>query len=289
MMLEGLKKRVSPEILDKYQIICSRVRDMDPTKEKILWFHDVWNDPENRHLQNPENHKLFKKFVFVSYYQYATYLTAFNLKPSQCAVLKNAIEPIEGPILKPTNKINLIYHTTPHRGLELLYPAFDYLSNKYDNLHLDIYSSFAIYGWGQRDAEYKELIDLCKKHPNITYHGARPNEEVREKLKEAHIFAFPSIWPETSCIAAIEAMSAGCLVVAPDYAALPETLLGQGWLYRYDEDKQRHLNLFTTYLNHAIVNVNKIDSIAIKSYADPNYNWDFRIKQWEELFESLKD
>ena len=41
----------------------------------------------------------------------------------------------------------------------------------------------------------------------MTYHGFKPNDVVRKALSEAHIFAYPSIWVETSCISAIEAMS----------------------------------------------------------------------------------
>ena len=49
-MFERLKKELDPKLLDNFQIICSRVRDLED-KKRILWLHDLWNDPENQHLK----------------------------------------------------------------------------------------------------------------------------------------------------------------------------------------------------------------------------------------------
>ena len=93
----------------------------------------------------------------------------------------------------------------------------------YDNVHLDVFSSFNAYGWAERDEPYQELFDKIEAHPQMTYHGFKPNNIVRNALQKAHIFAYPSIWMETSCIALMEAMSAGLMCVHPNLAALPET------------------------------------------------------------------
>ena len=44
-----------------------------------------------------------------------------------------------------------------------------------------------------------------------------------ENLNNYHIFAYPNIWEETSCISAIEAMSAGLYCIMTNYGALFET------------------------------------------------------------------
>ena len=160
---------------------------------------------------------------------------ALGVPYSESVVIKNAIDPIEHHE-KPKDKINLIYHTTPHRGLDILYAVYEQLAKNRDDIHLDVYSSFNVYGWPQRDVEFKPLFDKLEAHPNITYHGAVPNSEVREALKKAHIFAYPCTWVETSCISAIEAMSAGCAVVCPNLGALPETTSNFGIMYPFDED-----------------------------------------------------
>jgi len=292
MMKYGLYDRLDPEVRDKVQIICSRVRNVDSNRPSLLWLHDMFNDPESQHLQDLKSREQFEKLVFVSNFQKTQYELAYGLRPSEYIILKNCITPIE-PHQKPDPKeqVNIIYHTTPHRGLELLVPVFIELCNHFDNIVLDVYSSFNIYGWPERDADYEQLFQQCREHPKINYHGYQPNDVVREALKKAHIFAFPSIWPETSCIAAMEAMSAGALIVHPDFAALPETTAGFGITYSMHEDPQTHANIFIQVLAQTIEKVgtpeiaNRVE--FQKAYADAFYNWDTRLPQWNSLLTNI--
>jgi len=291
MMQRALAARLDPELLNQYQIIASRVRDIDPDKKTILWLHDMFNDPEVQHLKDGgwEN---FDKLVYVSHWQKSTYEMGLGIPSSAGIVLQNAIEPFDGEIEKPKDRINLIYHTTPHRGLELLWPAYEALSKEYgDKIHLDVFSSFEAYGWPQRDEPYKELFEALDNHEHVTYHGYQPNEVVREALKKAHIFAYPSIWPETSCIAAIEAMAAGCITVTSTLAALPETCANFAWLYNFDESENRHANVHFGMLKAAIdgywnddVQTNLYNQ---RAYFNLWYNWNFRQRQWEGLLNGL--
>jgi len=291
MMKYGLYDRLDPSIRDEVQIICSRVRDVDPDRPSILWLHDMFNDPEAQHLTDEEARERFAKLIYVSNYQKTQFDLAYGIKPSESVIMPNCIEPIE---LKPKNyndEIRLIYHTTPHRGLELLVPCFVELAKHYDNIVLDVYSSFKIYGWDQRDTDYQHLFDICEEHPRINYHGYQSNDVVRKALQDSHIFAYPSIWPETSCIAAIEAMSAGCIVVHPDFGALPETLAKFGISYSMHEDPNTHANIFCQVLAAAIEKIgtpemqNRIE--YQKGYADAFYSWESRIPQWEGLIRGI--
>ena len=293
MMRSQLYSRVDPDLLDKFQIICSRVRWIDPKKPTILWCHDTWDDPESQHLKEEERRARFEKFVFVSNYQLSTYNLALQVPYAQSFVMQNAIEPIE---LKDKNKdqIKLIYHTTPHRGLNVAVAAIMELAKNYgDKIHFDVFSSFEAYGWKDRDKEFEDLFNNIREHPQMTYHGYQPNEKVREALQEAHIFAYPSIWPETSCIAAIEAMSAGCQVVCPNFAALPETTANFATMYQWSEDIQFHANVFANMLNAAIQNHYDENTqrklLYQKNYTDNFYNWDLRANQWTGFLQGLSN
>lgn len=242
MMRERLLKNVDSDLLSNYAIHFSRPREMYKDVKNIFYCHDLALDPENKVLRDG-GWKKFDHFVFVSYWQRDQYVLVYGIPYSKCTVIQNAVELEFVHTKKPTDEIRFIYHTTPHRGLELLYPIFDALSKEYDNIHLDVYSSFKIYGWEQRDKPYEALFEKLNAHPHITYHGSKSNEEVLRALKDAHIFLFPSIWQETSCIAMIEAIRSGVVVVHPSYAALPETAAGATIMYDYTEIVNDHANI----------------------------------------------
>jgi glycosyltransferase involved in cell wall biosynthesis len=125
----------------------------------------------------------------------------------------------------------------------------------------------------------------------MTYHGWQPNDVIREALKKAHIYAYPSIWPETSGISVIEAMSAGCNIICPNLAALPETCANFAVMYNWTEDNNQHANMFAGILNMVIdqywADFNQSRLQYQKMYTDTFYNWDMRAKQWIDFLESL--
>lgn len=290
-MFEGLMSRLPKDLTDQFNIICSRVREENVSKDKknILWLHDTWDDPESQHLKDRKSLARFDSLVFVSHYQQSTYNLGLSVPYDKGIVLQNAIVPIE-PHEKPNGTVNLIYHTTPHRGLELLVPVAEYLADKGLDFHLDVYSSFGIYGWPQRDEPYEPLFDRIRKHGQMTYHGWQPNSVIREALKKAHIYVYPSIWPETSGISVIEAMSAGCNVICPSLAALPETCANFGVMYNWTEDNNKHANAFAgilaTVIRECRAEFNQERLRFQKIYFDTFYNWDFRARQWQDFLES---
>ncbi len=292
LMNKALYERVDNDLLDEFYIIKSRVSWIDKDKPNVLWLHDTWDDPEVQHLKEQESRDRFAKLVFVSNYQLATYNLAMGVPYKDAIVLRNAIDPIEYKE-KDKDVIRIIYHTTPHRGLNLVIAAVKAIAEEMgDKIHLDVYSSFEAYGWKERDKPYEDLFEEIRQHPQMTYHGFQSNDVVRSALQEAHIFAYPSVWPETSCISAIEAMSAGCEVVCPNFAALPETTGNFARMYQFNEDMNEHANTFANQLFQAIVehrdeNLQK-KLMFQKNWVDNFYNWDLRAAEWTNMLQSIK-
>lgn len=289
LMKRNLESQLDPELLKHFHITASRYRGGDPSKINLYWLHDLPGDPESDHLANGGWNN-FERLIFVSNWQWQNYQAYYGIPWHKAIVLQNAIDPIQN-VQKSRDKIKLIYNTTPHRGLELIVPVFDALCKRFDNIELDVFSSFKAYGWEQRDEPYKQLFKMCEDHPKINYHGFQPNDVVRKALAEAHIQAYPSIWAETSCIALMEAMSAGCMCVHPNYAALPETAANWTWMYQWQQDKRDHANVAYGYLANAIENYwsegIQTRVAGQKSYADVFYGWELRKHQWNALLTSI--
>jgi UDP-glucose:(glucosyl)LPS alpha-1,2-glucosyltransferase len=283
-----LAKRLDPELLKEFHIVNSRVRELDNSKIRILWAHDLAADPEANHLLNGGWNK-FHRIVFVSNYQMNSFIDKFGIPYSKCVVIQNAINPIEYSE-KDNSVIKIGYWSTPHRGLSILVPVFKKLAEDNPNIQLDVFSSFKIYGWEQQDEQFKDLFDECKNHPQINYHGSVGNSVIREYTKTAHILGYPSIWKETSCIVLMEAMAAGMLCVHPNYAALPETAANWTYMYPMQEDLNAHAFSFYNALGTAIHSIEDDDQSRLKSqsaYANVFYNWDMRVHQWNALLQSL--
>lgn len=294
-----MHKRLPKELLERFQIIHSRPRQIRDDLKKILVLHDLHADPEVQHLKEGGWNR-YDKLVFVSNWQLQMYNAYLGVPYSKSLVIKNAINPINVTDAdKKSDKVKIIYHTTPHRGLNILYAVFEILAKEFDFIELDVYSSFKLYGWEQRDEQYKELFDKLRAHPQINYHGSVSNDEVKKALTKAHIFAYPSTWQETSCISLMEAMSAGCLCVHPNYAALHETAANWTQMYQWNESINEHASVFHNNLRHAIsvcrnsmyADIEQPSSAwsfrSQKAYADAFYSWDYRTREWIDLLNLL--
>lgn len=291
LLMTRLYKEFGDDYLSQFQVIPSRMKDLDEKKIRVLWLHDLASDPMNDHLSN-SGWKKFHKIVFVSYIQREEFIMKYNIPLSRTTVLHNAIDPIQVNIEeKPKDRLNIVYHTTPHRGLGILIPVFNKLLENRPNLFLHVFSSFKIYGWDDRDKQFEPLYDEIRKSDRMKYYGTVSNEKVREHLKDMHIFAYPSVWSETSSLCLMEAMSAGCACVHSSLGALPETAANWTMMYDFDEDINRHANVFYAVLDNMINIIEKnypiIELKSQKSYADLFYSWDLRKLQWRDLFENL--
>ena len=290
-----LAQIIDPELLSHFQIISSRVRELDPTKIRIFWAHDLAEDPESNKFKDQTFRDSIHKNVFISDWQYQRYQLIHGIGyNTNSIVLESGIEPAPENVfdMKDKKKIRIVYTSTPQRGLELLIPCFSKLCEFHDDIHLDVFSSFKIYGWDQADEQFEPLYEQIRNHPQMTYHGFVPNEELKAYLNTADIFAYPSIWLETSCRAMLEAMSAGLVCVHPNFGALPETSGGLNIMYQGDfNDKNKHAGLFARHLAAAINFVRNGDHQSMikynKLFVDSRYNIDRIKNQWELMLNDM--
>jgi len=283
-----LFKRLPEEYKEKFQFVVSRVQELEE-RPRLYWLHDLALDPVHSILTSTGGLDLFEKLIFVSNWQQQMFQTLLNVPYSKGIVIKNAIDPIPKHEKTKDGPLQLMYCSTPQRGLDVLMMTLDLLDRT--DFHLHVFSSFKIYGWEQRDADYENLFQLCKQDPRVSYYGSVPYEDLRQHWTNMHILAYPSTWQETSCRVAMEAMSAHCAVVTSNWGALPETLGEYGYMYTYTENKEEHAERFADHLEDVMDsywtdNVQKnLDNAQEYSYT--HYSWSKRIDQWVDFLDNL--
>ena len=289
---KSIAKRIAEEcdqgLLTQLQVFHDST-EPDPLRKSILVIHTLPDDPEVQHLKDGGWRK-YNKLVFASHWQQEQFYLYFGIPYSQGTVLYNGIDPIELHSKEDPSKGNLtlIYNLPPERGLDYLYVAFNQLCNEFDNLDLRVFCDF-----DTQDKSYKELKGLVNNHPNITYSKRVSNDKIRDELQKAHIFAYPCVWQETSCISMIEALSAGCYCVHPALGALKETSLGITHMYSFQDERQKHIDSFYVELKRAILLHNhsfdyiRSNTETTKAIADFKYDWTAKKDQWNSLFEQI--
>lgn len=261
------------------------------SKSNVLWQHLNYSDESLGGLQDPGFVNSIDAFVYVSNWQFEKFNYSFKLPTQHSYVIKNAINPIEF-IEKPKGKIKLIYTSTPFRGLDILLEAFSRLDR--DDVELDVYSSNIIYGSGYAEHvgnAYDQLFDRAKGMKNVNYKGYATNEEIHKALQEAHIFAYPSTFEETCCLAMVEAGAAGCNLVTTNLGALFETGSEYATMIEMQRHPEKLVSNYVIALNEAIDNYwSNSNQELIKEQSDfynKFYNWDRRAVEWERLFDKL--
>lgn len=96
------------------------------------------------------------------------------------------------------------------------------------------------------------LYDRCRASPGIEYVGSIPQPKLAQEMKGATVFAYPTRFAETACIAALEAMAAGAVVISSDHGALSETTNGFGRLIAADPDQSRFLARFAAVVGSVL-------------------------------------
>lgn len=170
-----------------------------------------------------------------------------GVDPGRVDVLRNAVAPAfaglfadGAPILaaKATPPAGA-FTSAPHKGLSALLRIWPEIRRRAPDFTVRVFSSHRIYGPRGRsafDARWPAVLDECRRTPGVDYVGPVSQTRLAEALKGLSVLVFPNTFPETSCIAALEALAAGCIVVSCALGALPETCGSHGRLLQPGPD-----------------------------------------------------
>ena len=114
-----------------------------------------------------------------------------------------------------------------------------------------------------------------------------------QALRRATMLAYPNTFAETSCIAMMEAMAAGCAVVTSDVGALPETGAGFIDLTPPLADADAHAEAFADRVIQLLA-ARQADPAGTEArmqaqvaYVVAENNWPRRAEQWTAWLSGL--
>lgn len=191
------------------------------------------------------------------------------------------------------NKKRLIYASRPERGLLfMLEEVWPRLLQADPELELSICGyDMKAYAHFSPDllSLYEHCNELIRKLSRVTDHGALTKAEYYRLLSSAAVMIYPSIFPEISCIAALESMALGVPIVTSDDFALKETIpydrvagtpADKGYAERF---VQRTLDILRLPL------LNRQLSRQGREWVEGRYQWKQVAAEWEsralQLFE----
>jgi glycosyltransferase involved in cell wall biosynthesis len=285
LMALAMEKNILPEIPELAEwnwILAPGKINLREDGKNIAWVHLGEFEGDLSWLCDP----LVEHVIFVSYYQFQRFTEMYpNLDQSKCHVIKNAIDPIVPQYETNKDKIKLVFHPEPYRGLDILLMAFNLLKDLPD-LELHIFGDMdsSTIEWEQKAKDRIKYLSL--EDHRIEFHGRASNQEIRDFLPTADIFAYPSKWRETSCLALIEAMCAGLNCITNSFTVLPETGIGLTTIYPFTYVDQDQAKMLAMLIRDA-VEQSRSDSIKKElqtAIANEYYSWETRLKDWQDFY-----
>lgn len=276
------------------------LRETGVTRPLILWTGHADDQPAMEPLEYSRERKAWNGFAFVSQWQLEEYCRAFWVPREKSRVMRNAIAPAfaasrpSEPWFARGEPPILVYTSAPYRGLNVLLAAFPAIRANIPGTRLRIFSGLSTTRGGADEDQYRDLHRQCLQTEGVDYIGPVSQPTLADALKEAAALAYPSTFPETSCIAALEAMAMGATVLTTRLGALPETLAGFGRMVEPDDNPAALAKNFAAMAIDALNDIRSKPAEAAArrqaeiAYIHENYTWPARAIEWQSwLFEMI--
>jgi glycosyltransferase involved in cell wall biosynthesis len=258
----------------------------------VLWTGDAHGEPALRPLADPHERAAWQGFAFVSEWQRDAYARAYDLPHDKSRILRNAISPAFAALEPPPPWFArgdvpvLVYTSTPFRGLDVLLRAFPAIRAGVRGARLRVFSSMAIYQIPSGQDQYAKLYRQCATTKGVDYVGPVGQQDLAREVAGAAALAYPCTFAETSCIAALEAMATGALVLTTSLGALPETTGGFARMVEPQADRARLAKDFGRMAIEALGDLQRNpDAAAARrqeqiAFVRQNYAWPARAAEW---------
>jgi len=221
------------------------------TTRYYSWIGHAYDQPAVAPLRDATTRRAWDGFIMASDWQARTFSGTLGVEAKRLKVIGYGIAPpfaglFDGASIRARKPWppTLAYTSTPFRGLDRLIAAFPIIRGAIPGTRLKVFSSMQVYGIAPGEDEYADLYKRCCATDGVEHVGAIDQPSLASALADTTCLTYPNTFAETACIAVMEAMAAGCIVVTSDLGALPETTAGFARLVEVPAKPAGHVRLF---------------------------------------------
>jgi glycosyltransferase involved in cell wall biosynthesis len=277
----------------------SKLRELGLTKPLVMWVGHADDQASIEALEFTRERKAWTGFAFVSQWQLEQYVQAYWVPRERARVMRNAIAPAFAvrraaePWFQRGEAPTLVYTSAPYRGLDVLLAAFPAIRAAIPGVRLRVFAGLSKTRGGPDDNQYADLHRRCLGTDGVDYVGPVSQPTLADALADAAALAYPSTFPETSCIAAMEAMAMGAMILTTNLGALPETLAGFGRMVAYRDNPAVLAGEFAAMAIDALNDILRNPDQATErrnaqvTFVQQNYAWPARALEWQTWLSNM--
>lgn len=254
---------------------------------KVLWNHDTLDNPKELRQVHDE----IDLFLVLSNFHKDNFLLRLPQLDDRLVVTRNGLDfdlldRAASPQVDPTK---LIYASRPERGLKTLlesvWPRL-YKWNPELRLYVCGYQITLSNLPPQLEELYRQVNYLLESTPGLVVLGGLAKTDYYRHLSESALMLYPSVFPEVSCIAALEAQAFGVPVLTSDAFALSETVVTPTSLVGGRPGSEQYVN---DYVERAICLLSNKDELTrlggrAREKIRSRHGWDRIAAEWDRLF-----
>jgi len=198
--------------------------------QSFIWAHDVHLLPygcniNDREILNKWN-KYIKGCICLTKWHRDLFVEKYPMLKNKITLINNGIDIDAFKRVNHNVKIRnkFIYSSRPDRGLNILLMLWPEILQKLPDATLVV----ASYGKFPSNPEEKILQNIIDNNESITYLGKLSSENLYQEMASSEYWLYPTHWPETSCITALEMLMSEVICLYYPVAGLTDTMNNYG-------------------------------------------------------------
>ena len=276
---------------------------------RVLWIHDV-HCGEELTMQRALR---FDRILCLSEWHRDFVLSVYRgMDPAKVLVTRNGIDLKRFEQQVERNPHRAIYSSSPDRGLQTAIDIWPKVRESVPDAELHIFYGF--YNWQRATQMYlaaaqarkdqdaiaaytstlrgiRQLEHVAKHTAGVVFHDRVNQQQLAVEFLKSGVWAYPTWFQETSCITAMEAQAAGCLMVTSPIAALNETVGSRGIRIGKGEPDEWRSPEYMDHFAEAVAKSMRLSPGTVRydlqSYARENFCLDKLADDWSRMLTEI--